>query len=130
LYLIWKILELRREREALFRSGAYLPLKVHGEQAERVCAFARHGAGETLLVIAPRLVHGLPGEAGRAPVGALWGDTWVELPPERAHAEWTNVLTGECVPGQLRGEAHGLPLTQVFETIPYAMLHTTKEDQE
>ena len=122
-YLIWKILACRREAESLFRDGDYLPLKVHGAHAEQVCAFARQFGGQTLLVVVPRLLVGLMGDDGHTPVGRpVWGDTWVELPPERMHDQWRNVLIEEPVEAQAIGEAHGLELAQVFATFPYALL--------
>ncbi len=125
LYLTWKALALRRACEPLFRDGDYLPLKTHGTRAEQLCAFARHAAGEILVVLVPRLFGSLMGEDGRLPVGdAVWGDTWVELPPERLHAQWLNVLTGQTVGMQAMGEAHGLRLAQVFERFPYGLLRT------
>jgi (1->4)-alpha-D-glucan 1-alpha-D-glucosylmutase len=52
----------------------------------------------------------------------VWGDTWVELPPERMHVQWDNVLTGQTVEMQPLDETHGLPLARVFERFPYALL--------
>ena len=125
LYLTWKTLALRRECEVLFRDGDYLPLKTHGARAEQLCAFARQRNGETLVVLVPRLFGSLVGEDGRVPVGdGVWGDTWVELPPERMHVQWDNVLTGQTVAMQALGEAHGLLAAQVFEWFPYALLWT------
>jgi (1->4)-alpha-D-glucan 1-alpha-D-glucosylmutase len=119
------MLALRREYAPLFRDGASLPLKTPGARAEQLCAFARQSNGETLVVLVPRLFGSLMGEDGRVPVGdAVWGDTWVELPPERAHAQWDNVLTGQTVAMQALGEAHGLLAAQVFEWFPYALLRT------
>ncbi|KVW93057.1 malto-oligosyltrehalose synthase [Thiobacillus denitrificans] len=127
LYLTWKTLALRRECEALFRDGDYLPLKTHGARAEQLCAFSRYAVGETLIVLVPRLFGSLMGEDGRLPVGdAVWGDTWVELPPERMHAQWDNVLTGQTVGMRSLGEAHGLLLAQVFERFPYALLRANE----
>ncbi len=123
LYLTWKTLALRRECEVLFRDGDYLPLKTHGARAEQLCAFARHATGETLVVLVPRLFGSLMGEDGRLPVGdGVWGDTWVELPPERMHEQWDNVLTGQAINMQALGEAHGLLVAQVFDRFPYALL--------
>jgi (1->4)-alpha-D-glucan 1-alpha-D-glucosylmutase len=122
LFLSWKVLALRRECEALFRDGAYLPLRSHGEHAEQVCAFARHGDGETLVLLVPRLIGRLIGEHGRLPVGAAGGDTWVELPPDRVPAQWTCVLTGQSFATQALGESHGFALAQLFEAFPYALL--------
>lgn len=93
------------------------------EHAEQLCAFTRQSNGETLMVLVPRLFDSLMSEEGRLPVGdGVWGDTWVELPPERMHAQWDNVLTGQTVAMQALGEAHGLLAAQVFERFPYALL--------
>ncbi|MDZ7596390.1 MAG: hypothetical protein U0932_17250 [Thiobacillus sp.] len=74
-------------------------------------------------MLVPRLFGSLMGEDGRLPVGeAVWGDTWVELPPERMHVQWDNALTVHTVGMQALGEAHGLLLAQVFERFPYALL--------
>jgi (1->4)-alpha-D-glucan 1-alpha-D-glucosylmutase len=123
LYLTWKTLGFRRERETLFRDGAYLPLKSHGTHAEQACVFARQADGETVLVVAPRLVGRLMGEEGRLPIGeAVWADTWVELPPEWTQGSWHNVLTGQAIAVGAQSEGQGLALAQVFGTFPYALL--------
>lgn len=127
LYLTWKTLAFRRESEPLFRDGDYLPLKVHGGRAQQACAFARHHGGETMLVVVPRLLGGLMGEHGRPPVGnPVWGDTWLEVPPERMCEKWINVLTDETFVTQALGEAHGLELAQLFRVFPYALLRAYK----
>ncbi|KIO47904.1 malto-oligosyltrehalose synthase [Nitrosospira sp. NpAV] len=123
LYLTWRTLTFRRECELLFRDGGYLPLKAHGARAQQVCAFARHLGDETLLVMVPRLLGGLLGEHGRMPVGkSVWGDTWLELPPERMHEKWDNILTGEAFSLQTLAGTHGFSLAQLFGTFPYALL--------
>ena len=127
LYLTWKTLEFRREAERLFSAGDYLPLKAYGEHAERVCAFARHYDGETFVVVVPRLLDGLLGETGQLPIGAsLWGDTWIELPPERARKKWTNVLLAQAIETQQLGEGHGFSLAKIFVAFPYALLRAHK----
>ena len=136
LYVTWKTLSFRRENEKLFRDGNYLPLKTGGQRAEQVCAFARHGGNDTLLVVVPRLIDGLlreEGENGGIPVGeAVWGDSWLELPPDLdyldpAHAQWINILTDEIVSIRaLEGEKPGIELAGLFRTFPYALLRPHK----
>jgi len=131
LYLTWKTLALRCEAEALFRHGDYLPLKVHGEQADRVCAFSRAFGGDALVVVVPRLFAGLMGEEGGLGLRpGAWGETWIELPTDRPQARWTNVLTDEDVgPGTtgngLTGD--GLGLAQVLDAFPFALLRAHRE---
>lgn len=79
LFLIQRLLRLRRERPELFAPDAtYRPLLVEGRKAEHVIAYAR---GEDLVVVAPRLVLGL---------GDGWGATMVEL----GRGEWRSIVTG------------------------------------
>ncbi|MDR3670111.1 MAG: malto-oligosyltrehalose synthase [Holophaga sp.] len=123
LYLIWKTLAFRRGQEALFRDGAYLPLKLGGARADHALAFARRKAGQCLVVVVPRLFDGLLGPEGQLPIGrAVWADTWVELPPEAPGQPWRNLLTDEATGAQAPGPATGLPLAQLFQTLPYALL--------
>ena len=127
IYFTWKLLALRRAQETLFLHGDYVPLKVHGEHAEQVCAFARHYEGESFLAVVPRLIDLLLEAEGELAIDvARWGDTWIELPPERSPALWKNVLTDETVKTQTIGEVSGLALTKIFQTVPYALLWATK----
>ena len=69
--LIRRLLDLRRDRPALFLEGLYAP----AEAPPAVCAFARHCAGESLhvaIALVGSVPRGLPKEGAR-----VW-------PPERA----------------------------------------------
>lgn len=98
LYLIRRLLDLRRWHSALFAEGEYLPLTAEGERAEHLCAFARLCGEEALIVVAPRWFAGLCGEAHPVPVGeALWGGTQLLLPEALVGREWTHLLDGGVV---------------------------------
>ena len=131
LYLTWKTLALRHERESLFREGDYLPLKAHGEHAEQVCAFARRQGNEIVIVAVPRLLRGLLGEDGRQlPVGATaWGDTWLELPAEFLQEEWIDAFTAGTLRADARDGTSGLALARLFSLFPYALLETHGRDR-
>jgi (1->4)-alpha-D-glucan 1-alpha-D-glucosylmutase len=100
LWLIARLLELRRTRPELFESSAYTPLAVAGPKASHAVAFSR-GA---LLAIVPRLLVGLGGD---------WDGTSIELPP----GPWKNVLTADQVDG-------GAPfdLSQTLQAFPVAVM--------
>ena len=83
LWMIHKVLELRKRFSELFRSGGYRPLHATGSKADLVVGFLR---GEKVAAITPRLIVTLNGE---------WGDTCLGLPPGR----WRNHLTGDAVEG-------------------------------
>jgi (1->4)-alpha-D-glucan 1-alpha-D-glucosylmutase len=104
LWLIWKVLEVRRRHPALFGvSGSYEPLAVAGVEAARVFACMRGGAA---IMVAPRLIGSFNGE---------WADTKVELPPGR----WNNVLTDSPV-------ASGL-ISVITDRFPVALLLREEE---
>jgi (1->4)-alpha-D-glucan 1-alpha-D-glucosylmutase len=80
LWLIWKTLQLRKQRPELF-DGAYQRLQVTGADAQHVVAFAR---GRELVTIAPRLNQDAQPKQRQAQV---------RLPEGR----YRNVLTGESM---------------------------------
>jgi (1->4)-alpha-D-glucan 1-alpha-D-glucosylmutase len=80
LWVTWRALQLRREVGPMLWQAEYLPLAVRGEHAEHVVAFARRAGPRWLLVVATRLAATLQGQAGSAPLDAVWGDTAVVWP--------------------------------------------------
>ncbi|HEY2257603.1 MAG TPA: malto-oligosyltrehalose synthase, partial [Variovorax sp.] len=95
LWLIWRLLTLRRSLPDLFRDGSYLPLEVQGARSDHLIAFLRRHEDRSLVVIAVRLFAVLEG-AGRPAPGApsVWGDTRVLLPPDYSPAALVDRVTG------------------------------------
>jgi (1->4)-alpha-D-glucan 1-alpha-D-glucosylmutase len=124
LYLTWKTLQLRREREALFRDGEYLPLRVTGEHASNVCAFARRHAEVLAVTIAPRLYLRLLGDREIPPLGEdVWGDTVVELPKEVSEViELRNVFDGKTVGSGKVGSRVVVRMGEALAHFPVALL--------
>jgi (1->4)-alpha-D-glucan 1-alpha-D-glucosylmutase len=129
LYLAWKVLQFRREHEALFRRGDYVPLRVTGERASNLCAFARRLEGELVVVIAPRLYLRLLGERELAPLGAeVWENTLVELP--RGYAvggsgggALRSLFDGSDVLPVKQGERSAISVAAALDHFPVALLH-------
>jgi (1->4)-alpha-D-glucan 1-alpha-D-glucosylmutase len=121
LFLSAAALNFRRGHEALFLDGAYEPLPATGANKESVFAFMRHSNGRWSLTAVPRLVTKLV-SAGRFPVGkCVWQDSSLVV-PDRAPADWLNVLTGESL--QVRGtkQKRTLALGGIFNSFPVALL--------
>ena len=119
LYLTWRLLQLRRTREALFRLGGYTALRASGSHARHVVAFARRHGGDSVLTVVPRLVAGLGVRAGGLPHGIeVWADTRVELPMFKDGTELTDVLTGRVA----RVERGGIALGDLLAAFPVAVL--------
>lgn len=122
LYIIWKILELRRRHPRLFEKGAYVPLTCDGEYAAHVCAFARDDGEERVIVAVPRLLAVLLGkDENRLPIGPeVWSDTVISLPGGFAGHVFVNILTGEEHVCGNNGSR--LPAAEVFSRFPAAVL--------
>ena len=113
LFVTSRALELRKERQALFLEGDYVPLRATGSRRQHVCAFARRLRGEWVVAAVPRLLARVVSE-GRFPLGET---TWPEgalVLPRGAPATWRNVFTGERV--------ERLALAEVFRSFPVALL--------
>ncbi len=105
-------LQLRRSKLQLMANGDYVPISARGRFARNVVAFARRRENEWVLTITGRFYS----HVARAPLGAMWGDTALELPADAPRA-WTNLLTGEV--------SDGSRLEGVFATLPFALLVAT-----
>ncbi|MBV9622420.1 MAG: malto-oligosyltrehalose synthase [Acidobacteria bacterium] len=122
LYVIWKALGLRKAQFELFQDGEYLPLRVAGEQAKHLVAFARRDNRSTLVVAVPRLCARLLKGETRMPYGRqVWGQTRVELAGWPATG-FHNVLTGESLPAEEHDGVPGLAVSQLFQQLPVALL--------
>lgn len=129
LWLTWKVLQFRRAHEELFRRGEYLPLRVTGEHASNLCAFARRREKDFAIVVAPRLYLRLLGEREQLPIGAdIWENTAVELPRryDTDGGALRNVLDGsETRPG--RGEKPEVLAADALAHFPVALLYQLRD---
>jgi (1->4)-alpha-D-glucan 1-alpha-D-glucosylmutase len=102
-------LRARRENPGLFSAGDYVPAEPAGERRDNVFAFSRSHRGRSALVAVSRLTKGLEG----------WGDTRLHFPsiPGGDRRRYHNLFTGEQV-----FPSHPLPLSELFATLPVAVL--------
>jgi (1->4)-alpha-D-glucan 1-alpha-D-glucosylmutase len=120
LFVTWRLLQLRRAREALFREGGYTALRVTGEKSRHAVAFARRRGKEACITVVPRLMFGLGMDPGALPVGGLWGDARVELPFLEDGEVLRDAITGR----ELRVAGGGLALSDVLAVGSVAVLAT------
>jgi (1->4)-alpha-D-glucan 1-alpha-D-glucosylmutase len=129
LYLTWKVLQFRRQHEELFRRGEYIPLRVTGERASNLCAFARRHQGELVVAIVPRLYLRLLGDREEPPLGAaVWENTLVELPRGydaggSGGGTLRNILDGSEVPTAKQGDRFGIRVAAALDHFPVTLLH-------
>ncbi|GAC1448624.1 MAG: malto-oligosyltrehalose synthase [Isosphaeraceae bacterium] len=123
LYLVWTVLNHRRENADLYLRGAYRPLETSGSRKENVVSFLRSAQGQGVLVVVPRLVAGLMGDdALHPPIGnAVWNETEVLL-PDSSPSRWRNLLNDQVTAARISEDRRGLPLGDLFSDIPLALL--------
>jgi (1->4)-alpha-D-glucan 1-alpha-D-glucosylmutase len=99
LWLVARLLKLRRERSELFGDSGYSPIVAHGTKARHVVSFVRG----RLTVVVPRLVLGLGGD---------WSETEIELP----EGAWKDALSGTTY------ESGRVQLGGLLQRFPVAVL--------
>jgi (1->4)-alpha-D-glucan 1-alpha-D-glucosylmutase len=96
MYLTSTMLEFRRDHAALFARGSYLPLRVEGQRAAHLFAFARRletaTRPEWCIVVAPLQLATVMKPQDALNLQGVWGDTRIVLPAD-SPAEWQNILT-------------------------------------
>jgi len=111
-------LRLRRDRRELFHLGGYRPLHPTGARQQNLVAFAREHNNQVAIIAVPRLSYTLAGGALRVPLGELWGNTELPVPPRTAEF-LENALTGE----RIRVSANRTLLChELFAHLPVALL--------
>ena len=116
LYVIYKILQLRRKSQVLFEQGDYIPLAVKGTYAEHVVAFCRKKDNTYAMTIAPRFPTTLFNI--REGEGAVdWSDTYISL-PEGTPTRWSETFTEKTI----LSCCGRLPLRDVLTQFPVALL--------
>ncbi|MCA1660049.1 MAG: malto-oligosyltrehalose synthase, partial [Verrucomicrobiaceae bacterium] len=113
LFLTQRLLRFRREHQALFGHGKYLPLTVSGTFADCCIAFAREHEGQWIAVLAPRLSSRL----GFSPIGDKWQDTAVELPASLSREGARELFTGH----ELRADDGTVKLSDAMAILPFAV---------
>jgi (1->4)-alpha-D-glucan 1-alpha-D-glucosylmutase len=137
LYLTHRALRFRRDHAELFRVGSYVPLEASGDVGEHIVAFARalatpspasgaRGAaapGQEALVVAPRLLAKHLRETDALPLGrAAWGDGLLVLPNATPGQRYRDIFTDRTQLVIERDGVAGLPLAELFEYFPVALL--------
>jgi 4-alpha-glucanotransferase/(1->4)-alpha-D-glucan 1-alpha-D-glucosylmutase len=119
LYVMWRLLRMRRAKESLFRDGGYMAIRTTGEHSRNALAFARRNAGEVSITVVPRLMVGLGVQPGGLPCGPdVWGDTRIDLPFLEEGDVLRNELTGE----EVRVSGGGLAVAEALAHAPVAVL--------
>ena len=119
--VIARALRFRAESRALFTEGSYVPLKVEGERADHVLAFARVHEGRASITVVTRLPGHLPGiDAIPLADPTIWSGTAIVTPRNFIGRRTVDVMMADKAAGkEMTGR---LPLSDILATLPVALL--------
>ncbi len=116
LFLIYKLLQARKEYLDVFQRGGYEKLTVAGSLKTHIVGFARELPEQKIIAIAPRLLSSLIGE-GEYPFGEqVWQETRI-IPPADSTPVWRDIITGQTVEGE-----DTLWIRDILQKFPVALL--------
>ena len=122
LYVIQKLLQLRREDPELFAHGDYQPLQIDGARREHAFAFVRTHEGRSCTVVVPRWTAKLMDGVTELPLGErAWGDTRIAFGNGVAAGRMRDVLTEREI--EIDGE-RGATIAEVLAEYPVAVLRS------
>jgi (1->4)-alpha-D-glucan 1-alpha-D-glucosylmutase len=119
LFVTHALLQLRGELPELFASSDYSPLQVEGEHRDHVLAFQRGTRQHCIIVVVTRWLAKLMKGEIAPPVGEVWGDTSIKVPPF-ASVQYREVFSDQ--PIELDPSAGEIPVRQLLESFPAAVL--------
>ncbi|MFO1154059.1 MAG: malto-oligosyltrehalose synthase [Rhodospirillales bacterium] len=124
LFVVWRLLALRRRHPELFTGGRYINLTVRGAAADHIFAFARRNREEAIVVAVPRLSTRLSTSGGWPLGAAAWGDTRVILPNPLGLNGGRDILTAEPIEtsARLNGSGVRLAAAELFKDLPVAIV--------
>jgi (1->4)-alpha-D-glucan 1-alpha-D-glucosylmutase len=122
LFLIARVLEGRRQYLEVFQQGSYQPLKIVGQYADHIIAFARTYEQTTIIVIAPRFLTAVV-ELNQFPLGeSVWGDTAIEI-PNGSEATWHEMITDHEI-----SSGNFINIGQILSQFPAALIVNQNAD--
>jgi (1->4)-alpha-D-glucan 1-alpha-D-glucosylmutase len=122
LFATTRALAARARLRELFERGDYVPLETAGARRECLFAFARRHEQTAAIVCVPRLVASLLPEGG-APLGAVWGDSRIELPDDAIRAgRFRDIFSGTIVEPRPVDGRPALDASALLSRFPIALL--------
>jgi (1->4)-alpha-D-glucan 1-alpha-D-glucosylmutase len=121
LYLIWRVLNLRRKYPQVFLDGQFVPIKTIGKRGNNLVAYARRKRNIWIMTVVPRWLARSNAPLTSARSQTFWLDSQIMLPGD-APESWVNVFTAETVKASHVQRGTRLSLPDIFKGFPVAVL--------
>ena len=123
LFIIYSLLNYRRQNSFLFAQGDYFPLITQGEKKDHVVVFGRKLNDLLIITVAPRLVVKLTEGIEKPPLSEeVWKDTRICLPLEEGSSSFSNLFTGEIINVRPEDGQACISLATILKNFPVALL--------
>ena len=122
LFVTYMLLRLRRAQPQLFAAGRYEAVTISGEQRDHLLAFSRVHDSQRMVVVISRWACRLSGGAFTPPIGAVWGETMIELDRAGATPPMRELLSGRMPAAVAMGERDCMRVADVLAHFPFAIL--------
>ncbi len=117
LFLIWKVLEFRKQYLGLFQKGYYQPLKVQGPLKKHIIAFARIYENQFIISIVPRFLTKIT-SFNQLPLGKrIWNNSSILISSEFP-SKWKNYITDKSFQADEK-----IYLADAFADFPVCLLN-------
>ena len=114
LWLLQKLIKIRKTHDALGKDGDYIALKTTGRYRRHILAYARVKDKQWIVTVVPLHVAGIPEIKAQQLLDFDWEDTKVQLP--QGNHPWEHLLA------PLQGEGNELQVSSLFKELPLAVL--------
>ncbi|HEX2956063.1 MAG TPA: malto-oligosyltrehalose synthase [Chitinispirillaceae bacterium] len=116
MFLINRVLGLRKRNRDIFLDGAYIDLNSSGEFSNSIVPFMRIIENRAVIVIAVRQLKSVSSFDQFPLPEQVWGDTCIEI-PEMPATNWREIITGKTIAVQKR-----VYMSDVLDMFPGAVL--------
>ena len=120
LFVTHRALQFRRAHKELFLRGDYIPLTIQGEKRENAIAWLRRDDKKVAIIAAGRFFTKL-GEPAR------WDETYIVLPSKVDSYLFTDIFTRKKHSIRKVKNRSLLPLSEIFSSLPCAILTNSEE---
>ena len=126
LYIIWRLLNFRRQNPGLFQQGSFEPLEVAGKRANNVIAYARCGGMSGLMVVAPKWLAHSKAPMNQPGMRKFWSDTEIRL-PEQGSERWVNLFGDTTLSTEDTDRRTALKVADLLGDFPVGCLRRVRQ---
>lgn len=117
MFIMWIVLNFRKNNASLFQEGKYIPLEVKGEKAKHIVAFSRTCGEQHCLVLVSRFFLELMKNNPEIPSAEIWRNTFVQLPTS-IQGNFRNIFDNHQI--NLKNTQE-LSVEHIFQHFPFAV---------